>query len=168
MTAKHAAGAKRMKDKHYLKEHQFLFVERPYHEVADEILQWGWSSWWPEQGWAQYRIGEGAVPGAGTACEMVLGRGMLQIRLKGEIVQIKERKAVQIEWQSGMMVGQEFVIVEERSNGTRIDHRLRYRGVNVFAQIVWLVVFRKRYQEGMQQVMDALKMYMGNDSTGTE
>ena len=161
MTAGNMKGAKRLGEARYLKEHHFLFIERPYYEVADEILKWGWSSWWPEQGCVQYYVGKDAAVETGTSCEMVLKMGLLRVRLKGGIAQIKEKRMLQIDWRSGMMVGQEFVIVEERSNGTRIDHRARYKGSNFLMKIFWVVCFRRRYQAGIRQAMDALRTRMG-------
>ncbi|MEW5894674.1 MAG: hypothetical protein AB1650_02785 [Candidatus Omnitrophota bacterium] len=147
----------------YLKEHHFTFVERPFHDAVSDILKWGWSQWWPKDSPVQYTL-TGSGPeeiGPGRSCQMVMTGKFLKSIWSGEVIQLKGH-LLQIEWKSGMMIGQEFVIAEERSNGTRVDHRVRYTGSNLVGRFLWLLFFRKKYHECILQAMDALKTGIGN------
>ncbi len=151
-----------------LQEHQFLFIERPFSDVADKILLWGWASWWPKENALQYTSSTGAgLPSVGMNCQVSFSpfgtRVQWGVVSRGEIVQLKPKRVLQIEWRKGMIVGQEFVIVEERSNGTRLDHRVRYTGSNLFAKMIWAILFRKRYQDSIRHALAELKKYLISD-----
>ena len=150
---------KKVNPKSHIKEHHFLFVEEPFDNVVGEALKWSWSSWWPRGGDLRYEI-DGAEPEEGTPCRLVMNGKFFNIVLKGEIVQNRSRRALQFSWHTGLIKGQEFLIVEERSNGTRIDHRARYDGSNMIFKTVWLLFFRKRYDECIVRALDALKQFI--------
>jgi hypothetical protein len=145
----------------FLQEHHFLFIERPFQDVADEILLWGWSSWWPKESALQYSsLDDAKKPEVGMPCKVSLDRKFMQAVFKGDVVQFKDQKVLQIEWRSGMMIGQEFIIVEERSNGVRMDHRVRYTGSNFLAKAIWVLLFRKRYDLCLNNALDALREHL--------
>lgn len=147
---------KKIKQKKYFKEHHFLFVEKLFNEIAGDVLKWGRSSWWPKDGDLQYIVEEGEME-AGKGCTFVLKGKFLKAVFKGEIVQIRANRVLQLTWHSGMMTGQEFVLVEERSNGTRIDHRARYAGSNILNHLLWHLFFQKKYDESIQKALVVLK-----------
>ena len=147
---------KKKKTKSYVKEHHFLFVESLFQDVVDEALKWSWASWWPADSCLKYQTDDGILE-SGKPCKLILKRKFLKVVLRGEIAQIRPKRALQLVWKSGLMVGQEFIIVEERSNGTRIDHRARYAGSNILAKWIWVLLFRKKYNECIVQALDAFK-----------
>ena len=150
---------KKSKTKKYIKEHHFLFIESPFEKVSDEVLKWSWSSWWPTDSALRYVSDDGELE-VGKPCRLVLKGRFVKAVFKGEVIKIRPNRALQLEWRSGMMVGQEFVIVEERSNGTRIDHRARYIGTNILTKLIWVLFFRKKYNECIRQALEALKQSM--------
>jgi len=154
-------NTQKMKKIRHLQEHHFLFIERPFDEVADDILLWGWSSWWPKNSPLQYTgPAEGGRPDVGMSCKVSLSQKFMKAVFRGEVVQLKPRRVFQIGWQSGMMVGEEFLLVEERSNGVRIDHRVRYTGSNFLTKIIWTLFFRKKYRLSIANALDAMKTHL--------
>jgi len=144
----------------FLQEHHFLFIERPFQEAADKILLWGWSEWWPHDNPLQYTlVTDGRIPAVGEACKASLGGRVLRAVFRGEVLQFKPQRVLQMEWRSGMMSGQEFVLVEERSNGIRIDHRVRYKGTNILTHLLWVLCFRKKYRRCVIGAFEAMRRY---------
>lgn len=148
---------KKKRAKKYIKEHHFMFVEAPFQKVAEDVLQWGVSEWWPKDLCVQYKGVEGESLKSGTACKLIIKSKLIKTVLKGEVIRLRENKALHIEWRSGLIKGHEFIMVEERSNGTRIDYRSRYVGSNFLTQLIWVIFFRKQYNEGIRQALDILR-----------
>ena len=146
----------RSKSNKYIKAHHFLFVEALFQEAADEALKWSWSSWWPKDNPLQYLTDDGVLE-QGKQCRLILKGKFFNAVFKGEIIQFRPGRALQFVWRSGMMVGQEFIIAEERSNGMRIDHRARYAGSNIIAKLIWILFFQKKYEESIKMALEALK-----------
>jgi hypothetical protein len=147
----------------YFNVHYFSFIEGSFDEIADEILKWGWSSWWPKESVLQYEADAQDGLQAGLPCRMFLKGKFLTVVLKGEIVQIRPKRVLQIEWRSGWVTGQEFIIVEERSNGTRVDFRARFKGTMLLSKMIWLLFFRKKYAECIRQALDVFKPHEVHD-----
>jgi hypothetical protein len=141
----------------YIKEHHFLFVEVPFGQISEDALKWGWAEWWPKDLALQYKMNDGDVLTEGVACKLIVKSKVLKSVLKGKMIQVRPNRDFQIEWLSGMIKGQEFVLVEERSNGMRIDYRSRYVGSNFLTQLIWVVFFRKQYNESIRQALNAFK-----------
>jgi len=145
----------------HMKEHHFVFVEALFDDVVDEALKWSWSSWWPQDGCLHYEL-DGEFSETGRPCRLVIKTRFLNVVLRGEMLHVRPRRALQFSWHSGLIQGQEFLVVEERSNGTRIDHRTRYYGSNILFSLIWALFFRKRYDACIARALDALKFYIAH------
>lgn len=148
---------KKKKAKKYITEHHFLFVEVPFQGHSQEALAWGLSAWWPKKLALQYQRDNGDGLQEGADYKLILKQGLLKTTLKGEMIQVRPNRACQIEWRSGLVKGQEFVIVEERSNGMRIDFRARYAASNLLTQLIWALLFRRKFNDCIKEALEVFK-----------
>lgn len=136
--------------------HHFIFIEAPIDIVGPEAMLWGDAQWWPTKCSMRFtKKTEGDVR-VGTEYEqkVLMPFGPKWIV---KVTKIIPNRMVRRDFKTGILEGYEVVRVGERSNGTRIDYELYYKIRGLVNKILWLFIYRKKHDENMVLILNALK-----------
>lgn len=136
--------------------HQFVFIEAPIEVVSREVAAWGEASWWPKDVlWNYVRKTDGEIR-VGTKYVIKINKPSAP-DWAAEVTQYQPRHLVERTFSKGMFKGREVVVMEERSNGTRIDYELYFTIRGPLNLILWPLVFRSQYMKTIKQILKSFK-----------
>ncbi len=139
--------------------HQFVFIEAPINIVADLALEWGDPIWWPKGCRIRYHAPAGSTPlSEGKEYQIALS-GPCPLSWQARIMKYVSGVDVELDFTSGALTGHERINLEERSNGTRIDHDMHYRVRGVFNQIIWQLFYAHHYHSWINTLLLTIKEY---------
>ncbi|HOW36161.1 MAG TPA: SRPBCC family protein [Candidatus Omnitrophota bacterium] len=146
------------KTKHDNINHHFVFIEVPESIVAPEVILWGESSWWPKKCAMKFtRLTEGELR-VGTQFEqkVLLPLGP---HWKVEVTKLVPNREIERTFLDGMFKGKEWVVIDERLNGTRVDYYMDCQIQGIVNKILWPVLFKKLHDSNIKMILAALRDY---------
>lgn len=139
--------------------HQFLFIEAPVQVVSAEVVSWGEASWWPKDClWKYIRQTDGEIA-IGTKYVIKINKPSAP-DWAAEVSQLLPSRLIERMFTKGMFRGFERIILEEKSNGTRIDYELHFQVRGLLNFILWPLVLRAQYVKTIKSIMDGLKTHL--------
>lgn len=137
----------------------FLFLEAPVSIVGPLALHWNEGAWWPQTCDVEIsKEGQDAMQ-VGTRYRQVLrghkGKGWLV-----EVTQLVPGKLLERTFREGLFTGVEKIMLDERSNGTRVDYVLTYRVSGMLNQWLWNLFLEKKHDANIEMILKALKDYL--------
>ena len=139
--------------------HQFMFLEAPVEVVSAEVTTWGEASWWPKDClWKYTRQTDGDIR-VGTQYVIKINKPSAP-DWKAEVTQLLPSRLIERTFTKGMFKGFERVILEEKSNGTRIDYELHFQLRGLVNILLWPFFLKKQYVATIKKVLEALKQYI--------
>jgi hypothetical protein len=139
--------------------HRFMFLEAPIEIVSAEVVAWGEASWWPKDClWKYLRQTDGEIR-VGTQYVIKINKPSAT-DWAAEVTQLLPSRIVERTFTKGMFKGFERVLLEEKSNGTRIDYELHFQLRGFINMLIWPFFLRGQYVKTIGKIMDALKAHI--------
>ncbi len=141
-----------------LSNHHFIFIEEPIGIVWPEVVLWGESTWWPKACQMKFRrLSTGEIQ-VGTKFEMRVTAPFTK-PWQAEVIRLIPDVVIERAFLDGMFIGKEYVLVEPRSNGTRVDYVMEFKLNGFLNQILWPIIFERLHNKNIQMILQALKEF---------
>ena len=137
----------------------FTFIEIPVGQLSEEIFYWGEAAWWPAAVPLQFSKTTAGDVGLGTQYGFKLD-GLLAPSGVVEITQYEPRQIMERTFRRGFFGGYEVLQISERANGTRVDYEMHYQVTGVFQQLLWSLLYKKKYIQATEMVLESLKQHI--------
>jgi len=138
--------------------HQFVFIEAPLNIVADLALEWGDVIWWPKSCRLSYHALDGSPLQEGKTYAIKIQR-LYPLQWKACVTKYVPLRTVELTLTAGHLVGQERIDLEERSNGTRVNHEIHYRARNLPYHLLWQIFYAHHHQLGISTILTTIKEF---------
>jgi len=138
--------------------HQFIFTEAPIDIVAELALEWGTPLWWPKTCPLEF-IASDNIPLRENKFYTLQIQGVYPLRCRAQVTKHIPDRCVELTFTTGIFEGQEKITLEERSNGTRIDHEIRYRIRGILNQILWHGLYARQYERWINSILLTIKEF---------
>ncbi len=145
----------------------FVFIEAPLEKVAAEIFRWDKSAWWPRESVLRYipETPGGMKEGSRYTVKMLIP---LADDLKVEVTNMNPKNGLVMEFNEGMLEGNELIILEGRYNGTRVNYILDYTVKGLLRSFIWNVFVKSRYLQSMKNILEHMKRYVNQKQVELE
>ncbi|MCC6758155.1 MAG: hypothetical protein IT395_00830 [Candidatus Omnitrophica bacterium] len=136
--------------------HQFMFLEAPVEIVSAEAVTWGESAWWPKDClWKYLRQTDGDIR-VGTQYVIKINKPSSH-DWAAEVTQLLPTRLIERTFTRGMFKGFERVLLEEKSNGTRLDYELHFQIRGPINFLLWPFYLRGQYIKTIKSILSAFK-----------
>ncbi len=138
--------------------HHFVLIEAPADLVAPQVILWGEASWWPQKSTMKFtKITPGEIKvGTRYQQKVLLPMGP---SWDVEVSQLIPCKLIERIFLNGIFRGKETLLIEERSNGTKVDYIMRFYIVGFLNKILWSIHFKRLHNLNIEMILSSLKNF---------
>lgn len=141
------------------RNHHHVFIEASEDIVTPQVFLWGEASWWPKACGIRFFKTSAAPLEVGTRLEFQVIKPFRMKSWDVEVSRMIPNQEIERTFRSGMFVGKEWLTIEPRLNGTRVDYILQYRIRSKGMALLWFLFLRKIHDKNIELIFSALKEY---------
>ena len=138
--------------------HQFVFIESPIRIVAELALDWGNAIWWPQNVGMKYALGEDIPLQTGRKYQLRFTKPLI-MNISAEVTQYDPGRSVVHHFSSVFFEVDERIILEERSNGTRVDIEVLTKSSSFVHRCIARLLFIQAHRHRIEVVLRTIKDY---------
>lgn len=142
-----------------VKEHQFIFIEAPIEAVSPQAVRWGEGEWWPKESvlYCLRKVPGDLQLGAQYKIKMLIP---LAKDLEMEISKFSPSREIEWTYTKGILQGKQWLLMEGRYNGTRVEFILEYQIKGFLNRVAWRFLFKQKFLDAVKLSLQALQKHV--------